>query len=627
MRIENRRINTLLLLLLVFSVSVLPSRAQVERVEPANWWTGMKRSTIQVLVKGPELGSYTAALSYPGVTLTGVQPAQSPNYLFLTLAISNAAKPGNLVVRLRKKGKPEQSFVFPLLKREQPAKAFKGFSTEDVICLITPDRFANGDITNDKINSLREKTIDRTAPGARHGGDIRGMIQRIDYLKTMGFTAVWPQPLLENDMDAYSYHGYAITDHYKVDPRYGTLDEYKELARELKRRGMKLIFDGVNNHIGSQHWWMKDLPFKDWINQHDSLVITTHQRTTALDPHAARKDRDLMTKGWFDRTMPDLNTAHPFVANYLIQHSIWWIETLQLGGIRQDTYGYSDKRFLASWSAALMEEYPAFNIVGEEWSTNPVMTSYWQRGKTNADGYKSCLPTVMDFPLQQALVQGLMEPETPWTNTGIQRLYESLANDYLYSDPSSVLIFGDNHDMDRLFTQLKKDTSLFKMALAFLLTTRGIPQLYYGTEVALENSAFPGNHGWIRADFPGGFEGDNVNAFTDAGLSPAQVSLQQYVKTLLNWRQQHAVIANGALTHFAPEKGTYVYFRYNGKEKIMVVLNKNKEDIQLPLARFSELLPEGSELVDGFTGTREKAGTSIQVKGRSTGIWIVNDPR
>jgi glycosidase len=489
-----------------------------------------------------------------------------------------------------KSGKTIYTYPYSLLARKPAAADYKGFNSSDVIYLIVPDRFANGDYHNDTVNGMRETKVDRAFEGARHGGDIRGIIDHIDYIHDMGFTAVWPTPVLENDMAKYSYHGYSITNHYKVDPRFGTLDDYKELSAKLRQKGMKLIFDGVINHTGTNYWWMQDLPFKDWINLPDSFQRTNHRRTVQEDLYASKYDKDLMTKGWFDKTMADMNGLNPFLANYLIQNSIWWIETLQLGGIRQDTYCYSDKTFSKNWSCSIMNEYPNFTLVGEEWSLNPLITSYWQKGKQNRDGYKSCLTTIMDFPLQSALMNALEESDSTQFTNRLTGLYEAMANDFVYADPNNILVMGDNHDMDRIFMQLDQNVHLTKMALTYLLTIRGIPQIFYGTEILMDNTGHHKNDGLIRSDFPGGWKGDSVNAFTSQGLRADQVEVKNYLNKLLLWRKNNPVISSGATLHFAPFQGVYVYFRYNKEKTIMVILNKNRESTTIDPKRFAEIL-------------------------------------
>ena len=600
--------------------------AQIQHIEPLNWWVGMTNPELQLLVNGNEIGTMVPQLSYPGVTIKRYAKGDSKNYLFIDLIISNTAKPGNLIIRFNQNGKERLRFSYPLLKRMYPGAAYKGFDAADAICLIMPDRFANGDYSNDVILGMRENKVNRTLPGGRHGGDIRGIINNLDYLKRMGFTAIWPTPMKENDMPAYSYHGYAITNHFKVDPRYGTLDEYKELSAQLRKRDMKLIFDEVLNHSGSFYWWMNDLPFKDWLNfpPPHPYTASNHQRTVNQDIHASNYDKVIWSKGWFDKTMPDMNGTNKFVANYLIQNTIWWIETLQLGGIRQDTYGYSDKEFLRKWSCRIISEYPNLSLVGEEWSTNPLITSYWQKGKQNHDGYTSCLTTVMDFPIQTALIQSLNSDVEEKNPPAFSKLYEALANDFIYPDPNHILVMADNHDMDRLYMQLNQNIQLTKMALTYICTIRGIPQLFYGTEILMDNSPHHKNDGIIRSDFPGGWKEDTVNAFTGAGLNEKQLEMQNYVKKLLNWRKQNPVLANGKLLHFAPFDGHYVYFRYNHEKTIMVIMNKNNKSTNVETKRFEEILGKFKTARNIFTNEIVDLKDGIAVNPLTAAVLEIN---
>ncbi len=575
----------------------------------------MQDNTLQLLVQGPEIGQLTPVINHPGVQIKKTHRADSENYLFIDLTIAADTKPGDVAIAFKRGDAILFQHTYPLLARKQKAAAFEGFNPSDVVYLITPDRFANGDPGNDIVASLAEKKIDRKQGFARHGGDIQGIIDHLDYLSGMGFTAIWPSPLLENDMPDWSYHGYAITDYYRVDPRFGTLDTYKALAEKARSKGMKLIFDGVVNHCGSNHWWMKDLPFKDWLNFQDKMQVTNHRRTVNQDPYAAKVDRELMVSGWFVPTMPDLNQRNPFFANYLIQNSIWWIETLQLGGIRQDTYPYPDKDFLAAWSCRIMAEYPNFSLVGEEWSLNPLIAAYWQQGKINHDGYVSCLKSPMDFPMQNTLVAALTEPES-W-DKGLVKLYEGLANDFVYANPNHLMTFGDNHDMDRIFTQLNQDVFLTKIALTYLLTMRGIPQIYYGTEVLLSNEGHPGDHGVIRTDFPGGWAGDKVDGFSGKGLSKDQQEVQLFLKKLLNWRKGSLAVQQGKTMHFGPITGVYVYFRYTPTQKIMVVINKNDRPTLLDMDRFKEILSGHQEGVDVLTGESKSIVQRLNLNPKS----------
>ncbi len=606
------------LLLLLLSLS-LP--AQDLRVEPPNWWIGMRDSSLQLLIHGVDAGAWDLTVSGAGVTLAETHTADSPNYLFADLLIAPDAPAGTVTLTFRSNGRVVTEYPYELRGRERSPETYAGFDATDAIYLITPDRFASGTAANDTVTGMLETLVDRSEGFARHGGDLQGITDHLGYIDSMGFTAVWPGPVLENDMDGYSYHGYAITDYYGVDPRFGNLADYRALADAARARGIKLIQDQVVNHCGSGHWWMEDLPFGDWLNYQDDPVMTNHRRTTHQDPHAPRVDAERMTGGWFVSTMPDLNQRNPFLANYLIQNSLWWIETLGLGGVRQDTYPYPDAEFMADWSCRIMSEYPDFSIVGEEWSGNPAIVAYWQRGKVNTNGYVSCLPNVMDFPLQIALSPALREPEG-W-DQGLIRLYESLANDFQYAAPQDLLVFGENHDMDRLTTQLGGDVALLKMALTFLSTVRGIPQFYYGTEVLLDNDSAPGDHGVIRSDMPGGWPGDAISAFTGAGLSPEQHEVQDHLRNLLNWRAEHPVIATGHMLHYVPEDGTYVYGRYDDDERVVVVLNKNDQAVTLGPERYRELLGEATRATP-VGGPVQQLSAGLSVPARSATVFILN---
>ncbi|MET2985836.1 glycoside hydrolase family 13 protein [Aureibaculum conchae] len=583
-------------ILLLMSITV---NAQIERVEPLNWWVGFENNNLQLLVKGKNISSAVPSVSYDGVNLISIEKGTSPNYLFLNLKIDKETKPGKFdIVFKRKKGK-KITYAYELKSRKKDAKEFAGFDSSDVIYLITPDRFANGNSINDKVSGLRDQTLNREQDYFRHGGDIKGIINHLDYINDMGFTAIWSTPLLTNDMSESSYHGYAITDYYQVDPRFGTIETYVELADKMRGKGMKLIMDQVANHCGIEHWWMKDLPFDDWINDQKNYEEnkanwdwkntnhSNHRRTTNQDIYASEYDRKGNNEGWFVATMPDLNQRNPFMATYTIQNSIWWIETLGLGGIRQDTYPYPDKDFMADWAGAIMKEYPNFSIVGEEWSLNPLLVGYWQTGSNNKDGYESNLTSTMDFPMQHNIVEAIKEEES-W-DKGLVKIYEGLANDFHYTKPKDIMIFPDNHDMSRIYTQLDEDLTKTKMALATILLLPRIPQIYYGTEVLLSDVEKPGDHGLIRTDFPGGWQGDTVNGFTGVGLSDDQKEMQSFLKKVLNYRKESNAIHKGKTIHFAPENGIYVLFRVEGNETVVMILNKNDEQVELDLNRFKEM--------------------------------------
>jgi glycosidase len=567
-------------------ISLTGFSLNVDRVEPMNWWIGMKNPSVQLMVHGQGIATSEISLNYPGVTIKSVSRQNNPNYVFINLNIATETKAGTFPIQFRKSKKEFTTCNFELLQRAPNSANRKGFDASDVIYLITPDRFANGNPSNDAVPGMKDLP-NRTDKNGRHGGDLQGISDHLDYISGLGFTAVWLNPVLENNMTRTSYHGYSTTDFYKVDPRYGSNQEYQNFAKAVHQKGMKLMMDMIFNHIGSEHWWMNDMPSDDWLNNYPDFKYSSHKHITVEDPHASQVDKNMMSDGWFDKTMPDLNQRNSFLATYLIQNSIWWTEYLGLDGIRMDTYPYPDKNMMADWTKRMLEEYPDFYIVGEEWSMNQSLIAYWQKGKVNQDGYVSYLPGLMDFPLNNAVIQGLKESEN-WDN-GLSRMYEALANDFNYPTPSKLVIFPDNHDMQRFYTQLNEDFDLVKMGIVYYATTRGIPQIFYGTEILMSS---PGqkDDGIIRSDFPGGWAGDKVNAFTGAGLTDRQKQAQDFVRKVLNWRKTSEVVHSGKLVHFVPIDGVYVYFRTSEKETVMVVLNKNNQEKIIDTGRFREVM-------------------------------------
>ncbi|WP_299053411.1 glycoside hydrolase family 13 protein [uncultured Polaribacter sp.] len=626
----------LTLLLVLFScnnssekpLKTVVSNTSLERVEPLNWWVGFKDTSLQLLVKEQAIGSATPTISYAGVTIQKVHKARSNNYLFIDLQIGKNTKAGVFDIEFTLADGTKKTHTYKLKSREKQAADFKGFDSSDAIYLITPDRFANADASNDKLPDLKDQSLDRTDGYKRHGGDLKGIINGVDYISDLGFTTVWPTPVLTNDMATASYHGYAITDYYQVDPRFGTLEDYKNLANKLQEKGMKLIMDQVANHCGLEHWWMKDLPFEDWVNHQKNYednkqdwgnkhnINSNHRRTTNQDPYTSEIDKRGNNEGWFVPAMPDLNQRNPFLASYIIQNSIWWIETLGLGGIRQDTYPYPDKQFMANWAGTIMNEYPNFSIVGEEWSYNPLLVGYWQKGANNKDGYASNLKSTMDFPMQKAIIEGLNEAET-W-GTGLVKLYEGLANDFHYTTPKDIMLFLDNHDEGRMFTALDEDVANAKMALSYLLMLPRIPQIYYGTEILMDDTANHGDHGLIRTDFPGGWQGDLVNAFTGEGLNAEQLNMQTFVKSILNYRKNSKAIQQGKTMHFAPFKGTYFLFRMLEDETVVHIINKNDTPITIDLNRYAEVGLEGKTLKNIISGEEFIWNNQIELKERGS---------
>ncbi|WP_062063710.1 glycoside hydrolase family 13 protein [Cellvibrio sp. OA-2007] len=599
---------------LLFPISVFADTSyNIKHLEPANWWVGMNYHQVELMVHGDNISATKPQLDYPGVQIVAVTKTDNPNYLFVTIDIAANAKPGKFPIQFQVDGKTQSRFDYELLTREKNSAQRQGFSAKDAIYLITPDRFANGDTSNDAVVGLTEQP-NRAYKGGRHGGDIAGMTQHLDYIAKMGFTQVWPNPLAENNQPEYSYHGYAATDLYLIDARYGTNRDFKNFAQKAKQKDIGVIQDIVLNHIGSKHWWMADMPAKDWLNFPEVFTGTNHRRTVIQDPYAAPTDKARFVGGWFVKSMPDLNQRNPQLANYLIQNSLWWIEYAGLSGIREDTYGYADEQFLSRWAKAIMDEYPNFNIVGEEWSSNPAVVAHWQRGKENKSGHVSYMPSVMDFPIHETLRTALNEAEG-W-DTGFIRLYEMLANDFLYADPFNLVIFPDNHDVSRIYSSLNEDIDLFKMAMVYMATMRGIPQFYYGSEILL-TSPRERDDGAVRADMPGGWKGDAKNAFTGKGLTAKEKDAQQFMKTLLNWRKHADVIHNGKLRHYVPSNGVYVYVRYLDDKAVMVLLNKNSQDVTHNLLAYQDFLTGKQKAVDVLAKRAVDISKPLQLNARS----------
>ena len=605
--------------LLAMTSLAFPTLANELTVSPPNWWVDMAASEVELMVYGDDIADDTVTVSKGAVSITKTQALDSENYLFVTLN-TEKAKAGEVILTFTDSDGTVREKSYSLLKRKPGSAQRQGFSPKDAIYLIAPDRFANGDPANDNVEGYKD-TVDRAAKGGRHGGDIKGIIDNLGYVKEMGFTQIWTMPLLENAMDNYSYHGYSTTDYYQVDPRFGSNQDYVELSEKASEAGIGIIMDMVLNHIGSTHQWMKDKPSQDWINNNGVFVGTTHKRESLHDPHAVESDKIGFSDGWFVPTMPDLNQRNPHLANYLIQNAIWWVEFANLSGIRVDTYSYPDKEFLSQWTTRVIEEYPNLNIVGEEWSVNPAITAYWQRGSYKHDNYVSALPSVMDFPLQTALVKALDSAES-W-NSGFISVYETLATDFLYAEPNNLVVFADNHDMSRVFTQLGHDVRKWNMAMTFFLTTRGIPQVFYGTEILMQNEGTT-DHGVIRTDFPGGWKEDTgKNAFSGKGLSEEERWAQQRTKSLLSLRREYPALFEGELKHYGPKDGVYTYFRVNENDKsraLMVILNKEETDVAL--SQYSELLGHYTKITRLDDGKVMSTSDVLSLPAMSATVFI-----
>lgn len=593
------------------------SQAQINRIEPPFWWAGMKNTKLQLMVYGDSINAYQVKINGTSIVLNKVIKTENPNYLFLDLDLSKA-KPGifNLVFTHAKlKG---FKYTYELKARENNSAQRNSYDNSDVIYLLMPDRFANGNPDNDTSSATTEK-VNRPLDGGRHGGDIQGIINHLDYIKELGATTIWSTPLLEDNLPTYSYHGYAITDTYKIDPRYGTNDDYKNLATQAHQKGLKLVMDYVTNHWGSNHWIIKDLPAKDWVHQFPKFQRSNYRMTTQFDNYASKIDGHLCMDGWFDTTMPDLNQSNPLLLKYLTQNAIWWIEYAGLDGFRVDTYSYNDKTGIATWTKAITEEYPNFNIAGEVWMHQQSQIAYWQKDSKLAaiQNYNSHLPAVMDFTLHDALTQVFNEDYDSW-NGGMIKVYDNFTNDYLYPNPYNMFVFAENHDTQRINEIYKSDFKKYQLVMTLIATVRGIPQLYYGSEIGMLGNKDAKGDGDIRRDFPGGWAGDTNNAFTQVGRDANQQKWFEFTKKLMNWRKSNTAVQTGKFEHYIPQNNVYVYFRFDKAKTLMVILNNNPNEQTLNLARFSENLKGISKGIDILTDTSyDFTQATIAVKAKT----------
>ena len=586
----------------------------VTRMDPTNWFADMQDPTLQLMVYGKDIKFADVTTDYPNVKIDSLVRLDSPNYLLVYLNLKGA-KPGEITLTFTNKNGKKTTKNFQLKKREMAGTERKGFDISDVLYMLMPDRFANGNPKNDVIKGMEDQLCDRNEPSLRHGGDLEGLRQHLDYFTDLGVTALWLTPVLENDRPAdggkhSTYHGYATTDYYRVDPRFGTNEEYKALVDECHKKGLKVVMDMIFNHCGDYHPWakhtridengktIKDYPSKDWFNSPNYGLQTSYKLTPVLDPYASKVDMKETVDGWFVPSMPDLNQRNPHVIKYLIQNSIWWIETVGIDGIRMDTYPYADRQAMADWMKVLNKEYPNFNTVGETWVTEPAYTAAWQKDSKLSD-INSNLKTVMDFAFFDRLSQAKNEETDDWWK-GWNRIYNSLCYDYLYTDPSSVMAFIENHDTDR-FLGNGKDSTALKQAYALLLTMKRIPQLYYGTEI-LMNGTKTETDGNVRQDFPGGFPGDKVNKFTHEGRTKAENAMFDWTSRLLHWRQNNDVIINGSQTQFIPQHGVYVLARQHNGKTVLTILNGKKADNQVDVARYAEVIGSHTTATDVLTG-------------------------
>lgn len=617
----------------------------IERIEPPYWWAGMEHSQVEVMLYGANISSINGIDS--DLPVVKLRKTENPNYLFVTLDTSGK-QAGNYNISFNVY---DTYYVtdYELKERKPNSKNRKGFDSSDVMYLIMPDRFANGDPSNDSVDGLIEK-VNRDFKGGRHGGDIQGIIDHLDYIEDLGATAIWSTPLLEDDDERYSYHTYAQSELYKIDPRYGTNEDYKRLAREMHDRDMKLIMDYVTNHWGATHWMMQDLPTKNWIHQFDDnnrkdfpvagYANSSYRQTTQMDPNVSQIDDIYAEKGWFVSTMPDLNQSEPLVLNYLIQNAIWWIEYADLDGLRVDTYSYNEKNAIAQWTKTIMKEYPNFNIVGETWMHDQAQIAFWQKDSPIGaiQSYNSGLPSVMDFTLHDAIMKAFDENEQQW-DKGMVRIYENFVNDFLYADINNIMVMAGNHDTNRISGDglYNGDLDKFKLAMTLVLTTRGIPQIYYGDEIGMAGNRDTDGDGDIRRDFPGGWKGDEINAFKNP--TEEQKGYQDFTKKLLNYRKNKEVLHKGKLLQYVPENNCYVYFRYNlpylsafgqggtaiKDSRVMVIINNNPKAVTLDSKRFKEGIENRKAGLDILSNEKVSLSGSLKVEGKTSMVIDLDD--
>ena len=626
--------------LLLGTTLTMNAAVKIDRIEPTDWYVGLKDASLQLMVYGKDIKTADVTTDYPGVKIDSLVRLDSPNYLLVYMNVKDA-QPGTMTL-LFQQGKQKKKVNYTLKAREKKGEERYGFSNADVLYMLMPDRFASGRTDNDQIKGLRPYKNDRTQPSLRHGGDLEGIRQHLDYFKELGVTALWFTPVLENDSPDHgtqsTYHGYATTNYYRVDPRFGSNEEYRQLCDEAHAKGIKIVMDMIFNHSGYEHPWTLDMPSKDWLNTpewlspenqanavemktmdgaakvNDKYLQTSYKLTPVVDPYASKIDLHETVDGWFVPTMPDLNQRNPHVIKYLIQNSIWWIETVGIDGIRMDTYPYADRDAMAQWMKIIGEEYPNFNTVGETWVTEPAYTAAWQKDSKLSEK-NSYLPTVMDFAFYDRINQAKNEETDAWWN-GFNRIYNNFVYDYLYPNPSNVMAFLENHDTDRFLGE-GKDTVALKQALALLLTVNRTPQLYYGTEV-LMNGTKHITDGNVRKDFPGGFPGDTKNCFTREGRTQAENAMFDWLSRLLHWRQGNDVIIKGKQTQFIPFNGIYVIARqYQGKT-VLTILNGNHKQADMQLDRYAEVIGNATAAKDVITGRTIKLDKKLSLKSRQT---------
>ncbi len=577
-----RRIVLSIALSLFFNALIAQEKKEV-RIDPPFWWVGMKDTTLQLMIHQNEISTSLITSDSKNLKITKTRGGDSKNYLFVDLVITKNCAPGNYNFELTNPTTQKKIKLSYELKARNKNQQAKGINQSDFIYLVFPDRFSNGNTSNDVVNGMEQTSLNRDSMFLRHGGDLQGVMNKIEYIKSTGATALWLNPVQENNQPKESYHGYAITDHYKIDPRLGSNDDYIKLSQILHQNNLKLIMDIIPNHCGNMHYMIKDLPFENWVHKWNSFTRTSYRAATTMDYHAAEADKKVFSDAWFDKHMPDLNQKDSYLKKYFIQNCIWWVENAALDGFRIDTYAYPDADFMIEWLKAIYLEYPSIGVFGEIWDHSVPIQSYFAQ-KAKDQGIENP-PGITDFMLNFALIDALTK-DFGWTE-GVSRLYYVLAQDYLYPNAASNAIFLDNHDISRIFSMLNEDVDLLKMALGFLLTTRGIPIMYYGTEILMKNYANP--DGKVREDFPGGWSNDKLNKFTSEGRSKQENEIFTYISNLANYRKNSLAITKGKLVQFIPEKGVYVYARVFENKKVLVIMNPSKENKKIDSSRYAEI--------------------------------------
>ncbi|MEQ7801319.1 glycoside hydrolase family 13 protein [Pedobacter sp. ASV1-7] len=603
------------LLLLFFNAW---ANAQVlKKVEPMFWWVGMKNPKLQLMVYGQDIGAMDVEIVYPGVKIIKINQVENPNYLFLDLELSENVKPGKFPIKFIKDKKRKLEYIYELKRKSTDVNRISGVNQGDLIYELMPDRFANGDPGNDIVPGMKEAKIDRNGLISRHGGDLQGLIDRLDYLNDLGVTALWLTPEVENDQYEASYHGYAITDHYKIDPRFGTNKLYKEFVGLCHQRGIKVIKDVIPNHLGSEHWLVKDLPMKNWLNQWPVYTQTSFRDQTLMDPYAASDDRKKMLDGWFAHTMPDFNQRNEFVQNYITQNLIWWVEYAGIDGLRIDTYPYNDLGYMAKWAKQMKTEFPKLSMFGEALVNSVVSQAYFTQGDRLNLGVETNLPGVIDVQIKDAIYE-VLNGEFGWT-TGVNHLYSILSQDVIYKDATQNVVFLDNHDMSRFYSMIKEDINKYKSGLALLFTMRGIPQVYYGMEILMKNFSDP--DGLVRFDFPGGWKGDPNNKFVSEGRTDMENEAFNYFRKLANFRKNCRALQFGNLMQYVPEMGMYVYFRYTDDQTVMVVTNSNADAVTLKMNRFFQRIGDFTRAENVITDSIFSIEKDLLIPGKTTQIY------